>query len=325
MPESKFKSHLAPWFDRFLMEKRACGFAYVVQENRLRHFDRLLVSEGLTREELPKRLVELWTAKRPNEKSTNQQARAQVIHQFALFLSRQGVPAYIPNTRQISGNRSQFLPFIFTRKDVGMLLRAVDQIPYQYRSPLRHRTMPEIFRLLYGCGLRRNEPLALTVADVDLDQGILRIRQSKDKDRLVPMALSLKGRLQRYAESFGSRSDDAVFFPGPDGQRIGGYCVYRMFRMLLTAVGIQHRGRGQGPRLHDMRATFAVHRLETWYLQGADLRVKLPVLSTYMGHRNLFETQRYLRLTAELFPDIASRLEKSYGHIIPRIGETHEF
>jgi hypothetical protein len=73
-----------------------------------------------------------------------------------------------------------------------------------------------------------------------------------------------------------------------------------------------------------MRATFAVHRLEAWYLQGADLSVKLPVLSTYMGHKNLFETQRYLRLTAELFPDITSRLEKAYGHIIPRIGETHE-
>jgi integrase len=64
--------------------------------------------------------------------------------------------------------------------------------------------------------------------------------------------------------------------------------------------------------------------LEAWYRQGADLGAKLPVLATYMGHKNLSETQRYLRLTAELFPDIAMKLESSFGHVIPRLKETHD-
>lgn len=67
-------------------------------------------------------------------------------------------------------------------------------------------------------------------------------------------------------------------------------------------TGARH---GPGPRVHDLRHAFAVHRLEAWHRDGADLGVKLPVLATYMGHQSLAGTQRYLRLTASLFPDLA--------------------
>ena len=81
---------------------------------------------------------------------------------------------------------------------------------------------------------------------------------------------------------------------------------------------IPHGGRGQGPRLHDLRHTFAVHRLAQWYHDGADLQAKLPVLATYMGHRTVRGTQRYLQLTAELFPELSRRLDTAYGALIPR-------
>ena len=78
------------------------------------------------------------------------------------------------------------------------------------------------------------------------------------------------------------------------------------------------RGRGHGPRLHDIRHTYAVHRLARWYREGADLQALLPVLATYLGHRSVTETQLYLRLTADLFPDLSARSEAAFGHIIPR-------
>jgi integrase len=67
-----------------------------------------------------------------------------------------------------------------------------------------------------------------------------------------------------------------------------------------------------------VRHTYAVHRLEDWYRQGADLAAKLPVLSTYMGHQSLAGTQRYLRLTPALFPDVVASVEAVVGHALPQ-------
>ncbi len=94
--------------------------------------------------------------------------------------------------------------------------------------------------------------------------------------------------------------------------------IYHQFRRLLREIGIPHGGKGQGPRLHDLRHTFAVHRLEQWYRQGENLGAKLPLLSTYMGHRSLVGTQRYLRLTPAIFPDIQRRLDKQFGQVVPQ-------
>jgi len=91
-----------------------------------------------------------------------------------------------------------------------------------------------------------------------------------------------------------------------------------VFRQLLLQCGIPHAGRGKGPRIHDARHLFAVRVLRRWYQEGADLDAKLPLLATYLGHVNLSGTQRYLHLTAELFPEITARSEAAFGDVIPR-------
>ena len=94
--------------------------------------------------------------------------------------------------------------------------------------------------------------------------------------------------------------------------------MYWMFRELLMRCRIAHGGRGQGPRIHDLRHTFAVHTLLRWYREGADLDARLPVLATYLGHVSIEGTQQYLHLTAELFPQIVVRANKAFGDVIPR-------
>lgn len=94
--------------------------------------------------------------------------------------------------------------------------------------------------------------------------------------------------------------------------------VYWLYRELLLRCGIPHAGRGKGPRVHDLRHTMAVHSLLRWYREGADLDAKLPVLATYLGHQSLAGTQRYLHLTAELFPQITVRANAAFGNVIPR-------
>jgi integrase len=212
-----------------------------------------------------------------------------------------------------------FTPYVFRREEVKGILQAADNLPPDNRSPMRHLIMPEVFRLLYYCGMRVSEVLKLRVGDVDLDGGVLIIRDAKfNKDRLIPPARSMAARLRRYAEATSRLDPNAVFFPAPDAGHYSVVTVYAIFRRLLRECGIPHRGRGKGPRLHELRHAFAVHTLERWYRQGENLEAKLPLLSAYMGHQSLVGTQRYLRLTPEIFPDIRARLERFMGHAIPR-------
>src|SRR5437868_5231401 len=109
-----------------------------------------------------------------------------------------------------------------------------------------------------------------------------------------------------------------IFFPGPSGGPFALRTVYTLFRELLLQCGIPHAGRGKGPRIHDYRHLFALHTLRRWYRAGEDLDAKLPLLATYLGHQHLAGTQRYLHLTAEIFPEITARMNAAFGEVIPR-------
>jgi integrase len=214
--------------------------------------------------------------------------------------------------------RYEFKPRIFTHEEIRRIFHELDHWRHFAHLPLRHIVMPELFRTLYGCGLRVGEALSLKVRDTDLEHGVLTIRHAKfDKDRQVPMAPSLTARLQAYADRLGLREPDAYFFPASNGGRLQHGPVYTLFRNILWKMEIPHIGGGHGPRVHDLRHTFAVHRLLEWYQQGADLNAMLPRLSTYLGHRNMEGTQRYLHLTADLFPEVSKRLDNKFGHVIP--------
>lgn len=314
-----FQSSLAPFMERFLQEKHACGYQYHEPTRILRRLDDLLFQEGLTTCELPRCIAQKWLAKRAHESSRTQQQRIMVVRQFSRFLCRLGFSAYVPDSTLAPRNPSSFAPRILTHEEICKLFQAVDALEPTGRSPLRHLIMPEVFRLLYGCGFRLGEVLKLRVRDVDLNQGIVTVRQGKfRKDRLVPPVLSLVNRLRNYAARFENRPPEAIFFPAPDGGPYSLRTVYGLFRRLLLHCGIPHAGRGKGPRIHDYRHAFAVHTLLRWYRDGEDLDARLPLLATYLGHQNLSGTQRYLHLTAELFPEITARAEAAFGDVIPR-------
>ena len=317
--DTGFQSVLAPLMNQFVQEKHACGYAYHEPIRLLHRLDDFLVQERLTTLELPRSLARKWLAKKPHESAKTQEPRIIVVRHFARFLLRTGYPAYVPESMFAARNPATFVPRMLSDEELRKFFHAVDALEPTARSPSQHLVMPEVFRLLYGCGFRVGEVLKLRVQDVDLDQGIITVRQAKfRKDRLVPPAVSLVNRLRRYAEHFGNRPPDAIFFPGPSGGPFALRTVYTVFRKLLMRCGIPHAGRGKGPRIHDYRHLFAVHTLRRWYQAGEDLDAKLPLLATYLGHQHLSGTQRYLHLTTELFPEITARLDVAFGEVIPR-------
>ena len=161
-----FQSILAPFMDRFLQEKHACGYQYHEPTRILRHLDHFLVQEGLTTYDLPRSIAQKWLAKRAHESPRTHQQRIMVVRQFSRFLCRLGYSAYVPDSTLAPRGQSSFTPRILTPEEIRKLLQAVDALEPTARSPLRHLIMPEVFRLLYGCGFRLGEVLKLRVRDV---------------------------------------------------------------------------------------------------------------------------------------------------------------
>ena len=313
-----FQSVLAQHLEGHLKGKRAGGYRYQAGAFYLEKFDQFLTLGGHDRLELPKDLLERWIAKRKSESSKTHINRVVIIRQFTKYLLRQGVPAYVPPPGRTPVGQNTFVPHIFTNEEIRRFLTEIDIMPPSPCSLRRHLVMPELFRLLIFCGLRVSEVQSLRVKDVDLESGVLSIRQSKfGKDRLVPLAGSITKRLRIFAERLGVRNGEAPFFPSRHDVEYSKTAIYPIFRNILKRIGIEHKGRGFGPRLHDLRHTFAVHRMLSWYQEGADINAKLPILATYLGHQGMNGTQRYLHLVPELFPEVTTLLEKSVGHIIP--------
>ena len=249
-----FHSPLGGLMAKFIHEKQSCGYRYDIGICGLRRLDRFLCDCGLQNLELPREVVDRWTAKRSHERAGTQKLRFTIVRQFALFVRRQGFEAHVPETRQASVVNMDFTPYVFRHEEVKNILEAADHLPPDKRTPMRHLIMPELFRLLYCCGMRVSEALRLRVADVDLDAGVLTIRNAKfNKDRLLPLPNSMTMRLQQYAAALGEPAPEAIFFPAPDGGSYSTVTIYGVFRHLLRECGIAHRGRGKGPRLHELR------------------------------------------------------------------------
>jgi integrase len=179
--------------------------------------------------------------------------------------------------------------------------------------------MPVLFRTIYACGLRASEARLLRPGDVDVGAGVVQIRDAKGgKDRQVPVSGPLRERLAGYRAQVAGQPGWDWFFPGPQaGQPLTLGNIYKNFRRFLWQARISHGGPGRGPRVHDLRHTFAVSNLRSWFASGEDAGALLPVLQAYMGHSSIGDTAYYLRLTAESYPQIAARVQQAFGDIVP--------
>jgi integrase len=186
-------------------------------------------------------------------------------------------------------------------------------------------TLPVLFRLLLGCGLRISEALNLTHSDVDLKSGLIIIRMSKfNKDRIVPLSASMQDILHAYSTKHHklTSNDSTLFFVHRDGRAIKADSIYMWYRKVLWAAGISHGGRGNGPRVHDFRHTFSVYSLKAMTDKGMDIYCALPVLSTYLGHASVSATGQYVRLTQDMFPEIVAKTSAIAAYVIPGGGRS---
>ena len=316
--QSSLQSPFAAHIEAFISQKRAIGYHYKAEEYQLLRFDAFCTKQNITEPTLTKELTEQWIQKRDGEAVKNQSLRCSVVRQFAQFLSSYGLAAYVLPAQKNTIPQN-YTPYIFSSEELKAIFNVADQMSPCTVSPFIHEVMPMILRLLYGCGLRSGEACHLKKCDILLDDGVLTVLNAKnEKDRLVPMSASLVDRCRAYSERMELLCPDTVYlFPNKYGSCVEPSTVYSWFRRFLFKARIPHRGRGKGPRVHDLRHTFAVHSLQKMARDGMDLYCALPILSMYLGHENISATEKYLRMTAAVHPEILEQLQCFYGSMLP--------
>lgn len=317
-----FNSEYAERLYSFVEYKRLEGYKYNGEVKELQRLDRYFLLQNITPSSHPTECVYEWLKKRSSESDKTFSTRNSVYRQLYAHLVSQGddVLPIPPNARE-KLLRSEFVPYIFTHDEMHRIFNAVDST--EIGSPSFHQCAPLLFRLLYGTGIRINEALSMTVEDISLSQHVMLIREAKnDNSRLLPMSRSLSDRMENYLSIHGYSEKEPVFQHG-NQQPFSHNTAYYWFRLALWKAGIPHRGRRKGPRLHDIRHTFAVHSLQTAVEAGHDPNAFLPFLCTYLGHRNLSATERYLRLTAEVYPSVIKSMDGIMNRIIPEV-ESYE-
>lgn len=314
-------SALGSEIKRFLAHKRAVGFAYCREEFFLKEIAGLAGSrqEVFLSEDLVREYLSDWSeAGRPN--------RLTITRVLAQFLAIEEPRTFVPPPRFLGIRRSRPVIRVLSQEEARRFLAACDVLSEARARPLG-LVHSMALRTLLLTGLRRRELLSLRDEDVDLSEAVVTIRRGKfGKSRFVPLAPDLVQRLCGYREAV-SRAiaplrPTSVFFPRPQGPLpIACTSLYRSFRQTLELAGINHLGRGHGPRLHDLRHSFAALRLLRWYQTGADLSVKLPLLATYLGHVGLKSTQVYLHLTEDFVGELTKRQLDRFGDLITEVQE----
>lgn len=222
------------------------------------------------------------------------------------FLDQSPMPPIRPPAAR---NLRPYVPYVYTRNEVQLLLRTTSSwqtSSWQIlkTSRMDSRTFRTLLLTLYATGMRTGEARNLLRKDVDVNRGIIIIRGGRyTRLRTIPIGPDLQARLRRHKRGFCSvPGESQCFFGGKDGKALNKVSLNVAFRNLRRLAGIaRHDGAIYQPRMHDLRATFAVHRLTSWLRQGADLNRLLPALSAYMGQCGLGSTERYLKLTPERF------------------------
>lgn len=323
MSRPVFNSGFADEINRYIDYKVANGYKdrsfYII----LREFDHFCVRRGIVDVSFTRADADAWSEKRESEASTSHYSRVNKIKCFIEFLILKGYNV-VP-MQDVFFKATDFQPHIYTDDEIHRYFIAVDS----YSSGCSRMDViqfPVLFRILYCCGTRINETLGIRKKDVDLDQGIIRLLEVKnDCERFIILSPELKELMNQFADKcFYLLSDNNYIFPSVTGTRRDESRLYHIHRKILHHAGIPYIGGGHGPRVHDWRHTFAVRSFKQMIDQGMDMYVALPVLSTYLGHKTIYATERYVRLTMELYPYIEEKCSEKFKTVFRKAVELSE-
>ena len=312
-----FNSCFAKEINNYLDYKVACGYQIKSYSYILRDFDNFCINHKIKAMNFTRKDADAWCKKRMSESNTTHYARVNKTKAFINYLNLKGYSVF--PLKDVKFKVTNFQPHIYTDNETIRYFKAVDE--YISRSNrMEAIQLPVLFRLLYCCGTRINESLGIRKCDVDLNNGIIKLNETKNNyERYIVLNKELKSLLFQYANKcFYLFGDNDFIFPSLTKTRSTESHLYDVHRRILKQASIPYIGGGHGPRIHDWRHTFAVKSFKKMIDQGLDMYVALPILSTYLGHKTIYATERYIRLTVSIYPYLEEKCAEKIKKIFDK-------
>lgn len=253
-----------------------------------------------------------------SESPSSRALRISDLRQFSSFLSGHGIRSFQIPVKYIKQINPPFRPYIFSELELRAVTDAADE--YENASRNSPEVYPVIIRILIGTGMRIGEVLSLRVQDVDTQTKSFAVHRAKNNvSRHVPMSVSLASVIERYLANIPHRNQPCqpLFISHYTGSNYSYDAMKYMFKKLYTSAGVRTR-QGKLPRIHDMRHTFCTTSLNKMLASGMNLYVAVPLLAAYVGHVNLYDTERYIHLTEHGYDDFI-RKQRGLQSLIPEV------
>jgi len=316
----KLSGPLTKHLQSYVSLHQSLGKQFSRPARTLKDLDQFLQHQGIdSLDNLNPAWIEQWLGGMRCAPSTRRQ-KAGVARQFFDHLHSLGIAAAnpVPIVMSRPAPRSMFKPFIYSHEQIQAILDEARKIPETNYCSLKPYVCHAMIVLLYALGLRHREVRRLRIRDLDMDREMLFIERTKfHKSRYIPFGPKVSACLQGFLDLRRTvvkplRADDPLFvtlWRAP----VGHHFLLDAFHRILDTRGIVNQHSPRRPRLHDLRHTFAVHRLLRWYREGVDVQSRLALLSTFMGHVEPRATEVYLTITDELLAEAGSRFYQHFG------------
>jgi integrase len=304
-------SDLRHYSEEYLTLRRALGYKLVGEGQLLARFVTFAEEAGAVT--VTTELAVAWTRLATEAGQAYLARRMRVVRSFACYLFALDPRTEVPSAELFPARKYRPTPHIYEESEVTALMVAARALV----PSLRAATFETLIGLLAATGLRIGEAMALDRDDVDWSGAALMVRDSKyNKSREVLVHPSTVVALKAYAKQrdrLSPHPSAPSFFVTTRGSRLLHTSVEPTFRRLVADVGLVSGSSSRTPRWHDLRHTFAVNTLLSWYRDGGDVAARIPLLSTYLGHIDPKATYWYLSAVPELLSLAAERLEHDGG------------
>lgn len=320
MADPVFRSKLRAELEAFIIQKRAAGYPYITSAKILGHLDAMIAEIFPESNVLSKEICDAWVEECSKLHQNTLLRRVTPVRQFGKYLAGTGKPAYII-PRGIPHKQIRYDAHIFTEKELKAFFASIDQCEKSPYAPYRCYVIPVIFRLLFSCGLRSSEARLLNVQDVNLATGKIFIRRSKGWEaRIIYVSADMLDLLCRYNRIINQYLPwRKAFFPNQNGGFYSKTTLDVWFHEFWDNLPEASAVKGNKPRVHDLRHSYCVYRLNYWVGEKADLNAMYPYLSEFVGHSTFADTDYYLSLAEPFYPELEARMRPVNTTILPEV------
>jgi site-specific recombinase XerD len=306
----EYTSVFAPYIESYIHEKELQGFKATQLKWILLEFDKFFVQISKKDLFISSEDIKNWTVIRTNDKPNTLYQKYCAIANFCRYMCLLGYECYIPTRPK--KRFTNYTPTIFTHEQMRSIFNACDNmVMKEHHAKSVMIIMPALLRVLYSTGIRISEGLSILNKDVDFDRKSITLNDTKNRcQRLAPINASLEQVLRQYINYRnripvpGVADPDSHLFVSTTGKPCSRRTVLKYFHRIIEDCGISRRCNQRGPMVHEIRHSAAVHSLVKLTQSGMDIYASLPLLATFIGHKKILDTENYLRLTQEMYPEL---------------------